>query len=167
MNRRPPTSSAISRFRPLAISRSVSALETARGRYQTENGRYRLPISSTACSFFGYFDYRLCNGRLKRTVWLLSRLGAILMHRQVCSVIAATLLCGCAMEPPAPEWMKGGVAGGPPGSQLEVDVHVCQRWSPSRVGRIDPEGFRACMIALGWTPTGSNDMLPSGQVAQQ
>jgi hypothetical protein len=86
-------------------------------------------------------------------------------------VLAAVVLCGCASHPTS-EWTNTGMMGGLPAVQrlsilqLDLDVHLCEHWSPAGGNRINHENFHACMIALGWEPMGEI-APPSNQLASQ
>jgi hypothetical protein len=94
-------------------------------------------------------------------------LGAIFVHNFIRGFFAAALLCGCAAQATS-EWTKGGMVGGTPGlsGELEIDIFTCERWSPGGGGKINAEGFRACMIALGWEPIGDGASAPDRLVQQ-
>jgi hypothetical protein len=88
-------------------------------------------------------------------------LGAIFVRNCICGFAATALLCGCAI-PSNPGWVRDGlVTTNNPDQQAElaVDIHICEHWSPAGGGRIDPEHFRLCMLALGWRPNAGNAML--------
>ena len=87
------------------------------------------------------------------------------MHTFILAFFAAVLLWGCA-SPAISEWTRGG--DGPPAlsGELEIDTFVCERWSPAGGGRINAEGFRSCMIALGWEPI-DDGASTSSRLAQQ
>jgi len=87
------------------------------------------------------------------------------MHTFILAFFAAVLLCGCA-SPLSRSGTRGG--DGPPAlsGELEIDTFVCERWSPAGGGRINAEGFRTCMIALGWEPV-DDGASTSSKLAQQ